>query len=79
MDTKGPRMLAGNFAPDARLRQHRKDVDLILDAAERSRARTPLSHMHRELLRELEERGYADADNSAIIRAFDGVSDDEAV
>lgn len=71
MDVKGPRMLAGNFAPEARLSQHRKDVDLILAAAQRHNARVPLSAVHRELLGEIEAAGYGAEDNSAIIRAFE--------
>ena len=36
-DAKGPRMLAGDFAPEARLSQHLKDVRLILaEAPDRS-------------------------------------------
>ena len=31
MDTKGERMIHGDFAPDARLSQHLKDVRLIVD------------------------------------------------
>lgn len=70
MDNKGPKMLAGDFTPEARLAQHRKDVDLILAAAAESGSPAPLSELHRILLVKLEEQGYGDVDNSAIIRAF---------
>jgi 3-hydroxyisobutyrate dehydrogenase-like beta-hydroxyacid dehydrogenase len=71
MDIKGDKMLNGDFTPQARLSQHRKDVDLILTQAARHSARTPFSELHRSLLRELESAGYGDADNSAIVRAFE--------
>ena len=38
MDTKGERMIHGDFAPDARLSQHLKDVRLIVDIGRRGRA-----------------------------------------
>jgi 3-hydroxyisobutyrate dehydrogenase-like beta-hydroxyacid dehydrogenase len=70
METKGPRMLAGDFTPQARLAQHLKDVRLILKLGAACGARLPLSSLHRELLESLAAQGYHNADNSAIIRAF---------
>ncbi|MEX2111909.1 MAG: NAD(P)-dependent oxidoreductase [Pirellulales bacterium] len=72
MDTKGPKMLACDFAPQARLSQHLKDVRLILATGERTGAALPLSYLHRELLERAEAAGFGDADNSAIIEAFRG-------
>ena len=71
MDTKGRRMIDHDFAPVARLSQHRKDVDLILAAAQKKGARIPLSVLHRDLLAEVEHAGFGDEDNSAVIRAFE--------
>ena len=70
MDTKGQKMLDGDFAPEARLSQHLKDVRLILAEAGRARASTPLSQAHCALLHAAEAAGFGEADNSAIIRAF---------
>lgn len=70
MDTKGHKMIESDFAPEARLKQHHKDVRLILDLAARCGAQVPLSELHDRLLQRAEELGFADADNSAIIRAF---------
>jgi 3-hydroxyisobutyrate dehydrogenase-like beta-hydroxyacid dehydrogenase len=70
MDTKGPKMVSGDFTPVARLSQHLKDVRLIRALAERHSAATPLSDAHEELLQRAVELGLGDADNSAIIRAF---------
>lgn len=70
MDSKGNKMLRGDFSPQARLAQHRKDVDLILQESARHSARSPFSELHQKLLIELEDAGFGGEDNSAIIRAF---------
>jgi 3-hydroxyisobutyrate dehydrogenase-like beta-hydroxyacid dehydrogenase len=70
MDTKGEKMLTGDFAPQARLSQHLKDVRLILAAGEATNAKLPLSTLHAGLLSDLEQAGFGDLDNSAIIKAF---------
>jgi 3-hydroxyisobutyrate dehydrogenase-like beta-hydroxyacid dehydrogenase len=71
MDAKGEKMLRRDFRPQARLRQHLKDVRLILDQAARSGALVPLSEAHRDLLERVIELGGGDDDNSAVIRAYD--------
>lgn len=71
MDTKGPKMLTGDFAPEARLSQHLKDVRLIVAEAARLGAKVPLSDVHRILLEAAETAGYGEADNSAILRAYE--------
>jgi 3-hydroxyisobutyrate dehydrogenase-like beta-hydroxyacid dehydrogenase len=70
MDVKGAKMLAGDFAPQARLSQHLKDVRLILAAGERTGAALPLSTVHRQLLEQAEAAGLGELDNSAILRVF---------
>jgi 3-hydroxyisobutyrate dehydrogenase-like beta-hydroxyacid dehydrogenase len=72
MDTKGRKMIAGDFAPQARLSQHLKDVRLILGEGGRAGAELPFSALHEKLLAQLVERGLGDCDNSAVIRAFEG-------
>jgi len=69
MQTKGQKMISGEFTLQARLRQHLKDVRLILEQSHDGT--TPLSEMHAQLLQSLVEQGFGDEDNSAIIRAFD--------
>lgn len=71
MDAKGRKMVTGDFAPEARLRQHHKDVRLILAAAARQGVTLPLSQLHEFLLGDLESRGLGDLDTSAILRAYD--------
>lgn len=75
MDIKGERMLTGDFAPEARLAQHLKDVRLILDAGHQTAARLPLSELHAELLQSLVDQGWGDFDNSAVLRAFESNDD----
>ena len=70
MDTKGRKMLEGDFRTQARLSQHLKDIRLILDAAATAGQELPLTETHRRLLEAAEAAGFGDADNSAIIRAF---------
>lgn len=69
MDTKGEKMLSGDFVPQARLAQHRKDVELMLTAAARHGQNLPLTAVHRELLALAEQLGFAEQDNSAVIVA----------
>lgn len=70
MDTKGIKMISGDFNPQAKLSQHLKDVGLILEAAAAHDLRLPLSEAHRDLLERAEAMGCGEMDNSAIIRAF---------
>jgi len=70
METKGPKMLSGDFSAQARLDQHLKDVTLILATGQRHAANLPLSSLHRKLLATLVRAGHGRLDNSAIIKAF---------
>jgi len=72
MDAKGEKMIREDFAPEAKLSQHLKDVRLILESAAANGARVPLSEVHRQLLETVERQGYGAADNSAVIKAFSG-------
>jgi len=70
MDIKGEKMLKLDFTPQARLKQHLKDVGLILDMGKRVKSPLPLSSIHSELLNKAVEKGHGDEDNSAIINVF---------
>jgi 3-hydroxyisobutyrate dehydrogenase len=70
METKGPKMIAHDYTPQARLAQHFKDVRLIRELATRHAARTPLSDVHAQLLHKAIELGFGEADNSAVIEAL---------
>jgi 3-hydroxyisobutyrate dehydrogenase-like beta-hydroxyacid dehydrogenase len=70
MDTKGQKMIAREFSPQARLAQHLKDVRLIRELAARHGASAPLTELHEAILRKAVDLGYGEADNSAVIAAF---------
>ena len=72
MDTKGQKMLTGDFMPEARLRQHWKDVRLIQSLAENLGISLPLSNVHQSLLARLDAQGLGELDNSVILRAYEG-------
>lgn len=71
MDVKGERMLAGRYQdPDSRIRQHLKDLDLILEAGRAAGLRLPASEAHRALLAEAVAAGDGDLDNAAVLRRY---------
>lgn len=74
MDTKGEKMIRGDFSPQARLSQHYKDVRLMLEAAAAAGAELPLTQAHARLLELAESIGCGALDNSAIIRVFEQLS-----
>ena len=71
MDQKGRKMIDGEFSPEARLAQHLKDVGLILDMGMKHDLKLPLTALHAQILRSGVEAGYADQDNSAVIKALE--------
>jgi len=71
MDVKGEKMLKGDFTPQARLRQHRKDVSIMLKYAENLKQDLPLSKVHLEVLEKAIAAGDGDLDNSAVIREIE--------
>jgi len=71
MDTKGKKMVDGDFTPQARIRQHHKDVSLILKYAEKTGQELPLSRVHLDVLEKAVAAGDGDLDNSAVIRELE--------
>ena len=70
MDTKGPKMVSSDFAPEARLSQHLKDVRLIRSAANEAGVELPLSTEHQAWLERAEAQGLGPLDNSALIEVL---------
>jgi len=68
MDVKGKKMLNDDFTAESRIRQHHKDVSLILKYAEMAGQQLPLSKVHLDVLEKAIEAGDGDLDNAAIIR-----------
>ncbi len=70
MDTKGLKMVEGDFRVQARLSQHLKDVRLMIRGAGAAGLGLPLSDTHRRLLEEAEAAGLGELDNSAILQVI---------
>lgn len=64
---KGEMMVRGEFA-QSRIRQHAKDVQLMLSMADRTGQHLPLSATHAQLLQRAIEAGDGELDNAAILR-----------
>ncbi len=67
MATKGPKMIAGEFAPEGRVRQTLKDTRLMLDQARKAGQKLPLLEIHADVLEACIRHGEADRDNSIVI------------
>ena len=70
VDVAGPRMVARDFAPASRIRQHRKDLTLILQQGEQAKLNLSLTAAHAELLDRAIAQGLGDLDNVAVIAAI---------
>ncbi|HEY5063796.1 MAG TPA: NAD(P)-dependent oxidoreductase [Xanthobacteraceae bacterium] len=67
MDTKGPKMIAGEFSPEGRVRQSLKDAHLMLDQARKASQKLPLLEIHVQVLEACVAHGEAERDNSIVI------------
>jgi 3-hydroxyisobutyrate dehydrogenase-like beta-hydroxyacid dehydrogenase len=65
---KGQMMVNDEFAPQSRIRQHLKDVELMLGSASELGQNLPLSQAHAALMRAAVAVGDGDLDNAGIIR-----------
>ena len=68
VDVKGEKMLRADFTPDSRIRQHHKDVSLILNYAAASGQDLPLSRVHLDILARTMAAGEGDLDTCAVIK-----------
>jgi 3-hydroxyisobutyrate dehydrogenase-like beta-hydroxyacid dehydrogenase len=67
VDVKGEKMLHADFATEARLKQHHKDVSLILKYARQTGQELPLTGVHEDILEKSIEAGEGELDNAAVI------------
>lgn len=67
MGTKGPKMLARDFAPEGRVKQTLKDVHMMLDQAEQLGQELPMLRVHCDVLESCVRAGEAERDNSIIV------------
>jgi 3-hydroxyisobutyrate dehydrogenase len=68
MDTKGPKMLHGDFVPEARVKQTLKDARLMLDKAAAAGQKLAMLELHAQVLEACIQAGEAEMDNSVVIR-----------
>jgi len=67
METKGPKMVARDFASEGKVAQALKDLHMMLDLAERIGQALPLASVNAALLEGCVEHGEAERDNSIVI------------
>ena len=67
MDTKGPKMIGGDFAPEGRVRQTLKDTQLMLDQARKAGQQLPVLQIHADVLQACVRHGDSEKDNSIVI------------
>lgn len=68
MDTKGPKMVRGEFSPEGRVKQTLKDAHLMLDQAAAVGQKLAMLELHADVLEACVRAGEAELDNSAIIK-----------
>jgi 3-hydroxyisobutyrate dehydrogenase-like beta-hydroxyacid dehydrogenase len=68
MDVKGMKMIEGDFTPQGRIVQSRKDFGIIMSEAERIGQRLPMAEVLLNVLEGCVENGEGDWDNSAVIQ-----------
>lgn len=67
MNTKGPKMVASDFAPEGRVRQTLKDANLMLAQARAIGQELPLVEVHAAVLEACVGHGDGEKDNSIVI------------
>jgi 3-hydroxyisobutyrate dehydrogenase-like beta-hydroxyacid dehydrogenase len=68
METKGPKMVRGDFSPEGRAKQTLKDVHLMLEQAAQAGQKLAMLELHADVLEACVRAGEADMDNSVIIK-----------
>jgi 2-hydroxy-3-oxopropionate reductase len=74
LENHGQKMLDRNFKPGFRMRLHRKDLDITLDAGKAYGAALPVTGQVRELMTETLNDGQGDMDNSSFILLLEKLS-----
>ncbi len=68
VDVKGQKMLNNEFEPVSRIRQHHKDVSLMLKHAKKCNQHLPLSHVHFSILDKAIAAGDGELDTCAVVK-----------
>jgi 2-hydroxy-3-oxopropionate reductase len=67
METKGAKMVAREFSPQGYVKQHLKDVHMMLDQGQRLGQDLPALRVHCDVLEACMRAGEADKDNSIVV------------
>ncbi len=67
MDTKGPKMVTGDFTPQGKIIQSAKDFALILELADRVGQSLPAARLNLSILAGCIEAGEGESDNAAVV------------
>ncbi len=76
MEVKGDKMINSDFSVQAKLSQHLKDVNIILQLAAQHDRQLPLSKTHQRLLESAVQLGFGVQDISAIIQVYSNQADE---
>ncbi len=68
LEAKGPKMIAGDWAPGFRLELHLKDLNNALAAAKGTGTQVPFTTIARQIVQTLVTNGHANEDHAAIAR-----------
>lgn len=68
MDTKGPKMVRGDFTPEGRARQSLKDAYIMREQGRAATQRLPMLDIHIDVLESCVAQGEGDLDNSVVIK-----------
>jgi 2-hydroxy-3-oxopropionate reductase len=74
LENHGQKMIERNFTPGFRMRLHRKDLDITLEAGKAYGAALPVTSQVRELMTETLNDGQGDMDNSSFILLLEKLS-----
>lgn len=74
LETHGQKMIDRSFKPGFRMRLHRKDLDITVEAGEAYGAALPVASKVRELMTETLKDGQGDMDNSSFILLLEKLS-----
>jgi 2-hydroxy-3-oxopropionate reductase len=74
LESHGQKMIDRNFKPGFRMRLHRKDLDITLEAGRRYEAALPITTHVRELMSESIDNGLGEMDNSSIVLLLEKLS-----
>jgi 3-hydroxyisobutyrate dehydrogenase len=67
METKGAKMLERDFSPQGYVKQHLKDVHMMLDQGKRLGQDLPMLNVHRDVLEACMRAGEAEKDNCIVV------------